>query len=104
MLAVVLPLAVSVWYLFTRAADQYHSTTAFSVRSEELGGAAAGLLGALTQVGGGSASDTDILFDYIRSQEMVAAVDSGSTSGRSTTAPRRATSSSPSATTPRSRR
>ena len=45
------------------------------MRSEELGGAAAGLLGALTQAGGGSASDTDILFDYIRSQEMVAAVD-----------------------------
>ena len=70
-----LPFAVSVWYLFARAADQYHSTTAFSVRSEEIGSAAAGLLGALTQAGSGSASDTDILFDYIRSQEMVAAVD-----------------------------
>ena len=34
-LAVLLPLAASVWYLFARAADQYHSTTAFSVRSEE---------------------------------------------------------------------
>ena len=74
-LAVLLPFAVSVWYLFARAADQYHSTTAFSVRSEEIGSAAAGLLGALTQAGSGSASDTDILFDYIRSQEMVAAVD-----------------------------
>jgi capsular polysaccharide transport system permease protein len=74
-LAVLLPLAVSVWYLFTRAADQYHSTTSFSVRSAEVGGAAAGILGVLTQVGGGSASDTDILFDYIRSQEMVAAID-----------------------------
>ena len=37
--------------------------------------AAAGLLGALTQIGGGTASDADILFDYIRSQEIVAAVD-----------------------------
>jgi capsular polysaccharide transport system permease protein len=74
-LAVLLPLAASVWYLFARAADQYHSTTAFSVRSEEAAGAAAGLLGVLTQVGGGSASDTDILFDFIRSQEIVAAID-----------------------------
>ncbi len=75
-LLVLLPFAASVWYLYARAVDQYHSTTAFSVRSEEVGSAAAGILGALTQVGGGgSASDTDILFDYIRSQEMVAAVD-----------------------------
>ena len=33
------------------------------------------MLGALTQVGAGSASDTDILFDFIRSQEIVEAVD-----------------------------
>lgn len=76
LLAVLLPLAVSAWYLFARAADQYHSETAFSVRSEEMGASvAAGLIGALTQVGGGSAADTDILYDYIRSQEMVQAVD-----------------------------
>lgn len=74
-LLVLLPFAASVWYLYARAADQYHSTTAFSVRSEEIGGSAAGLLGALTQSGTVSASDTDILFDYLRSQEMVAAVD-----------------------------
>lgn len=74
-LLVLVPFAASVWYLYARAADQYHSTTAFSVRSEELAGSAAGLLGALTQVGTVSASDTDILFDYLRSQEMVAAVD-----------------------------
>ena len=76
LLAVLLPLAASVYYLYARAADQYHSETAFSVRSEETGiAAAAGLLGALTQVGSGSASDTDILFDFIRSQEIVEAVD-----------------------------
>jgi capsular polysaccharide transport system permease protein len=74
-LAVLLPLAASVWYLFARAADQYHSTTAFSVRSEEAAAGAASLLGVLTQVGGGSAADTDILFDFIRSQEIVAAID-----------------------------
>jgi capsular polysaccharide transport system permease protein len=37
--------------------------------------AAAGLLGALTQVGTGSAADTDSLFDFIRSQEIVEAID-----------------------------
>ena len=75
-LCVLLPFATTVWYLYTRAADEYHSETAFSVRSAEIGAsAAAGLLGALTMVGGGSASDTDILFDYIRSQEMVEAID-----------------------------
>jgi capsular polysaccharide transport system permease protein len=76
LLLVALPFAASVWYLYARAADQYHSETAFSVRSEDMtASAAAGLLGALTQVGSGSASDTDILFDYIRSQEIVEAVD-----------------------------
>jgi capsular polysaccharide transport system permease protein len=74
-LLVLLPLAASVAYLYTRAADQYHSDVAFSVRSEEMGSAAAGLLGALTQVGSGSASDTDILYDFIRSQEIVEAID-----------------------------
>ena len=75
-LAVLLPLAATVYYLFARAADQYHSETAFSVRSAEVGpGDAAGLLGALTMVGSGSASDVDVLYDFIRSQEMVEAVD-----------------------------
>ena len=76
LVCVALPVAATTLYLYTRAADQYHSETDFSVRSAEIGAsAAAGLLGALTMVGGGSASDTDILFDYIRSQEMVQAID-----------------------------
>ena len=74
-LLVVLPFLAATAYLYTRAADQYHSAIAFSVRSEEAGAAAAGILGALTSIGSGSASDTDILYDYIRSQEIVAAVD-----------------------------
>ena len=75
-LCVLLPLAATVLYLYTRAAPQYHSETAFSVRSAEVGvSGAASILGALTMAGGGTASDTDILFDYIRSQEMVQAVD-----------------------------
>jgi capsular polysaccharide transport system permease protein len=74
-LMVLAPLATATWYLYARAADQYHSVVAFSVRSEELGTAAAGLLGAITQIGTGTASDADILFEYIRSQEIVEDID-----------------------------
>jgi capsular polysaccharide transport system permease protein len=72
---VLLPLIASAVYLYTRAAPEYHSRTAFSIRSEEVGSAAAGLLGAITQIGSGSAADTDILYDFIRSQEIVERVD-----------------------------
>ncbi len=72
---VVLPFLAATAYLYTRAADQYHSDVAFSVRSEEVESGAAGILGALTSIGTGSASDTDILYGYIRSQEIVAAID-----------------------------
>ena len=76
LLLVVLPFVAATAYLFTRAADQYHADVAFSVRSEEVGSAAsAGILGALTQIGGGGAPDAAILYEYIRSQEIVAAVD-----------------------------
>jgi capsular polysaccharide transport system permease protein len=75
LLLVALPFAAATGYLFSRAADQYHSEVAFSVRSEEVASATAGLLGALTQIGSGGAPDAAILYDYIRSQEIVAAVD-----------------------------
>jgi capsular polysaccharide transport system permease protein len=74
-LCVLLPMAVALWYLHRVAADQYHSSLAFSVRAEEVSSAAVGLLGAITQISSGSASDTDILYDAIRSQPMVEAVD-----------------------------
>jgi capsular polysaccharide transport system permease protein len=75
LLCVALPLAAAAGYLYTRAADQYHSETAFSIRSEEASGATAGILGALTQIGSGSASDADILFQFIRSPEIVREID-----------------------------
>ena len=74
-LLVIAPFVATVGYLYTRAADQYHSEVAFSIRSEEAGGAAAGLLGALTSIGAGSASDADILFEYVQSQDIVEAID-----------------------------
>ena len=75
LVVVLLPLAATVGYLWTRAADQYHSEVAFSIRSEEAGSAAAGLIGAITNIGTGSASDADILFEYVRSQRIVEEID-----------------------------
>lgn len=68
---VVAPVILVTSYLSFVAVDQYHSRAAFSIRSEHSSAAISGLLGALTQVSSGSASDSDILFDYIRSQEIV---------------------------------
>ena len=74
---VVGPVGASAWYLYERAVDKYASTLGFTVRSEDIG-SAADLLGGLgASLGGGSASssDTDILYEFIRSQELVALVD-----------------------------
>ena len=74
-LLVLAPLAAAIFYLWTQASDQYMSTTGFTVRSQESGGATE-LLGGLAQFAGGSvASDSDILYEFIQSQEMVEAVD-----------------------------
>jgi len=75
-LLVILPVAATTTYLFSVAADQYHSSSSFSIRSEEANAAVTGLLGALTQVSSGSANDPDILFEYIRSQDIVAELNS----------------------------
>lgn len=75
LLLVVLPFVTITGYLYARAADQYHSEVAFSIRSEEAASATAGLIGALTQVGTGTASDADILYEFIRSQRIVEVID-----------------------------
>jgi capsular polysaccharide transport system permease protein len=75
LIVVLLPFGLATGYLYTRAADQYHSETAFSIRSEEQASAAAGLLGAITQINPGTASEADILFEYIRSQKIVEDID-----------------------------
>ena len=61
-------------YLWTVAADQYASRTGFSVRREE-SNSAIDLLGGLTSLSGSSSSDTDILYEYIQSQRLVADID-----------------------------
>nr|WP_246184888.1 capsule biosynthesis protein [Paracoccus aestuariivivens] len=74
-LMVVLPTAAWAWYLWNRATDQYVSTVGFSVRKEDMT-PSIDLLSGLSPLGGGSgASDTDILYEYIRSQDMVEKID-----------------------------
>lgn len=72
---VLVPLAAVIFYLWVVAEDQYASTAGFTVRSQESSGAN-DLLGGLAQFAGNStASDSDILYEFIQSQEMVEAVD-----------------------------
>ena len=73
-LMVIFPSAGAFWYLHERAADQYASNVGFSVRKEEVGSAVE-ILGSISQISSGSSSDTDILYEFIQSQELVGAID-----------------------------
>ncbi|KIC15153.1 sugar transporter [Leisingera sp. ANG-Vp] len=74
-LLVLAPLAAVAFYMFAIAEDQYASTAGFTVRSQESTGASE-LLGGLANFAGSStASDSDILYEFIQSQEMMAAVE-----------------------------
>lgn len=74
-LCVAVPTALTGGYMAFIAADQYHSSAAFAVRSID-GKASSDLLGMFTQSSGGSStgSDSYMLLDYIRSERMVEAV------------------------------
>lgn len=74
LLMVAAPLGFVTWYLTEKAADQYHSVVAFTVRSED-SPAPFELLGALTGSGGSSGTDAEILHEYIQSQQMVEKLD-----------------------------
>lgn len=74
LVAVVLPLVVTAFYLWVRTSDQYASYLGFSVRTEE-SSSAIELLGGITELSGSSSSDTDILFAYLISQELVRKMD-----------------------------
>ncbi len=73
-LCVALPAAVTSWYLWARAADQFASTLGFSVRKENVSSAVE-LLGGFSNIAGSSSADTDILYDYMHSQKLVAEID-----------------------------
>ena len=74
LLVVVIPSVLSGIYLFARAADQYHSRSAFAVRSEEMTNPL-DIVGAFTQTGMSSAPDAEILNDFISSQSLVTQID-----------------------------
>lgn len=74
LLFVIIPTAVAAWYLWERAADRYASYVGFSVRTEELGSAVE-LLGGIAELSGSSSSDTDVLYKFIQSQDLVRRVD-----------------------------
>lgn len=70
----VCPTIVAGWYLYTVAAPQYASTVGFAVRKEEVSSSLE-ILGGITQLSGSGSSDTDILYEFIQSQELVGKVD-----------------------------
>ncbi|TRD15445.1 sugar transporter [Palleronia caenipelagi] len=71
---VIAPVLVAGWYLYSRAVDQYVSYVAFTVRSEDVV-SAIDMLGGLGNLGGGGSSDSDILYKYIQSAELVSHID-----------------------------
>lgn len=74
LLVVLAPLAISAWYLFAFAKDQYASYAAFSVRSEDVS-SAMDLLGGLSAFGSGGSEDADILYEFMQSRELVNVID-----------------------------
>ncbi len=74
LLLVLTPVVLVGYYLFVIAADQYESRVGFAVRAEETQ-SALDVLGGLTGLSSASSSDTDILYEYIQSQEMVERMD-----------------------------
>jgi capsular polysaccharide transport system permease protein len=75
LLMVVAPVAISGWYLWTRATDRYVSYAGFSVRTEKISSALDFLGGVAALSGSSSSSDTDILYQFIQSHELVAKIN-----------------------------
>ncbi len=73
-MCVLCPIILAAGYLYLRAVDQYASTVAFSVRTEAVT-TPVELIGGLADITSTGSSDADILFEFIQSQEMVAALD-----------------------------
>ena len=67
---VLAPVAGTAWYLYGVAADQYASTVGFSVRKEDFSSPIE-LFGGVTDFGSSGTSDSDILYEFIQSQQMV---------------------------------
>ena len=74
LLVVAAPAAVTGWYLWERAEDQFASRMGFTVRREEAP-SAVDILGGLSNLSSAGSSDSDVLYEFIQSQELVEAVD-----------------------------
>lgn len=74
LVCVLAPVCVSAWYLYERAADQYASRVGFSVRTQEVE-MPTDMLGGLGALSSGTSRDSDILYEFFKSQEIVARVD-----------------------------
>jgi len=68
------PIFSSTGYLYVFAKDQYGSSVGFVVRSEEVS-SPLDILGGISSLSGSSSSDTDILYEFIQSQQLVQVVD-----------------------------
>lgn len=71
---VILPILLAAWYLYTRAADQFASTVGFSVHAEEMKSPLE-IFGGFGDLSGSASSDADILYEYVRSQELISRID-----------------------------
>lgn len=71
---VILPIVTSAWYLWFLAADQYASTLGFSVHRDS-GPPTLSMLTGLSSLTGSSSADTDIIYNYINSQQVVTEIN-----------------------------
>ena len=75
LLIVILPAAIAAAYLYLIAKDQFASTLGFTVRKEETSVSADLFTGLGRTLGASSSSESDILYAFIRSQDIVAKID-----------------------------
>ena len=74
LLLVAAPVSGVGYYLYEFAKDQFTSEVGFTVRREEAP-MVSSLISSLGQISSASSSDSDILFEYIRSQQLVQRAD-----------------------------
>lgn len=74
-LVVLIPSIISAFYLYARAADQYASYVGFSVRSEAAANPVEVLGGLGSLVGASSTTDSDVLYKFIQSRDLVERVN-----------------------------
>ncbi|WP_139838192.1 sugar transporter [Roseovarius gaetbuli] len=72
---VLIPACVAAFYLWVVAKDQYASTLAFSIRKGEVSSSLDLLGGQIAQLSGGGGAETDVLYEFIRSQGLVSKID-----------------------------